>query len=108
MDKMTVFFLIVVIAYLLFSYITNMKKVNRISKDQEDSGMKGTSPPTGDSNESMYDNYVVAAAVAACMDGKPHRIKNIILTEKIDEKESKWKLAGRQESMAKRVFFNKK
>ncbi len=107
MEKMNLFFIVVIVAYLLYSYINSRKKAQKAEPGV--SQIKAENIIPNKEGESMdLEKHAVAAAIAAVMDGKQYYVKKIIVTGKPDEKNSKWKVAGRQESMARRVFFSKK
>lgn len=103
MEKMNIFFLIVIAAYLLYSYMKERKK-----QKGDDLYEKKATQPAQESvfSEEVHKNalVVVAAAVAAVMGEQPYRITRIFLKGKVDEKKSHWKIAGRHENMNRRFF----
>ena len=103
MEKMNIVFFIIIVVYLIYSYL-KAKKEN----EKKEIPVMVKEPEKKDTYEDEYEKYVVAAAIAAVMGDTAYRIKNVFLTATPDEKKSAWKLAGREEIMAKRVFFSKK
>ena len=109
MERLNVILLLIIGIYLFYSYIKVRKKQEKKETSAGEMSMaKKEAAVVDDSKEKEYEKFVVAAAIAAVMGDTPYRIKRVFLTAKEDEKKSTWKIAGRQESMAKRVFFSKK
>lgn len=104
MEKMSVFFLIIIVLYLIYAFIKS-----KMVKEEEKKQTCTTAEKYNDEKKDVYDyeKFAVAAAIAAVMGDTSYKIKRIFLTGKTDEKKSSWKISGRNESMMRRVFFNK-
>ena len=103
MEKMSFIFFIIIVFYLILSFLTrknkNVEKKNKTEKNDLIINKK---------NEKEIENLVmaaIAAAVAAMMAEKSYVLKRVYLTGEVDEKKSSWKNAARSESMMKRNFF---
>ena len=95
MEKTNIFFLIIIAAYLIYSFIKSRKK--------EEKEMT-----IGEEEKTDYYKYVIAASISSVMEDRKYRIKKIFLIGEKDVKDSLWKNSGRQESMMRRTFYRKK
>jgi len=94
MEKLSFFFLLFIFVFLVYSYF-KAKKTYSIEETIE---KKETTPK---SKTETPEKFIIAAALAAIMDGKKYKIRNIFC-EKEDKKVSPWKLSGRTYNMQRR------
>ena len=99
MEKMNFLFLIIIIVYLTYSFFKREKKAVPIEKKIQNKN---------EGAEKNYERIVLTAAIAAVMEEKKFRVKNVFLVGHVDERKSSWRISGRQDSMMKRVMFGKK
>jgi len=101
MEKLSVFFLIIIAVYFLYSFIKSRQK-KEIKTTIETAAFEDKKETT--------DNYrhIIAAAIAATMKDNGHRTRRVFLISESDEKFSSWKVFGRQENMIKRMFFGRR
>ena len=92
MEKMNIFFLIVIFTYILYSFLKSRKKPE---KKEDQIFIKKSKK-----NEKI--EYYITAVIASIMDGKEYRIKKVFIKGKEDKK-SFWKISGRQENMLKTI-----
>jgi len=93
MEKMNIFFLIIIILYLVFSFIKTKK--TKIIKSEKFKDIK--------KDNENYDNFVITAVLATMMGEKPFIVKRVFLIGTVDEKKSFWKISGRNSSMMKKI-----
>ena len=103
MEKMSFIFFIIIVGYLIISFLTRKKgladKKNNLEKNDLIVNKK---------IEKEIEKLVmaaIAATVAAMMAEKRYVLKRVYLTGEVDEKKSSWKVAARNENMMKRIFF---
>ncbi len=97
MEKLNLIFLVIIAVYFTFSFLKRKK---------ETPGLASTTEEKKDGGEmGQREIAVVAAVLAATMGETRYTVKKLLLVSKSDEKESRWKAAGRQEGMLKRTFF---
>lgn len=102
MEKLNIIFLFIILIYFVFSIYKNKKNVVLVEKEEEKCKEIKKSGCVCDEEFA-----VIAAIVAAIMDDVPYRIKGVFLKPTTDEKSSRWKAAGWQENMTRRIFFRK-
>jgi hypothetical protein len=94
MEKISGFLSIFIILFLLYSYIKTKKPkkdiVEKVLIKKEEK----------EENEN-YEQHVLSAIIAAVMDGKKYKIRNVFL-EKKEKNVSTWKTAGRNYNMQRR------
>lgn len=96
MEKLSMFFLIIIAAYFIYGFIkSRQKKEARTETDILEEKKEKT------------DNYryIIVAAIAATMKDSPYRTKRVFLISESDERFSSWKVFGRQESIIRRMFL---
>lgn len=106
MEKVTVFLFIIIVVYLAYSFIKSKKRSSAGPVEKEKEEKRSIDKTRTDNKNDEYEK-AVTAAIAAVMSGRAYRIKNIFLAHEDENDTSKWKVAGRQESMMKRSFFRK-
>jgi len=100
MEKINIIFLVVILIYILYTFINSkQKKEQRAIKKPIDQKKRG-----GEADKYFY---IISAVIATLMQEREHTIKRIYLTAK-EEKTSPWRTTGRQEQMVKRILFKKK
>ena len=105
MEKMSIFFFIIIIIYLTYAFIQSRK-----SREKKDTAVQQDTVPSPQpffEGKGINEDEVaaVAAVIAAIMGDAAYRIKRVYVTATVDEKKSSWKISGRNESMMRRVFF---
>jgi hypothetical protein len=87
---------VIIIITLIYSFLSYRKKEEKEMPPQKTVIIK-------EAKESVeYERPALAAAIAMMMEGKPYRVKSIVLTGK-QEKISSWRHFGRQEIMRRRM-----
>ena len=99
MEKLSVFFLIIIVTYFIYSFIKSRPK-EELKKMQSIDILEKK-------EENKYRPFVVAA-ITIIMQDRKHKIKKVLLTREIDERNSSWRMFGRQENMMNRMFFKRK
>ncbi len=94
MEKMNIIFFLIIIIYLIYSYI----KTRELKKEDK----KKDCFIESDYETEDYEKHLIAASIAAVMD-KKYNIKRIFLHSTGDEKNSLWKISGRQERMMRKM-----
>ena len=89
MEKLNIFFLIIIFIYLLYSFLKSRKKEKIEEKQLKLNKCK--------QNKNLY--YYVSAVIASVMEGKKYRIKKVFIKGREDKKNSFWKISGRHENM---------
>lgn len=94
MEKITIFLFLFICLFLIYSYIKFKNEMEKNEKKEE-------------INSSVFkpkenlDIHVIAAVIAAVMDGKKYKIRKIFL-EKKENKNSAWRISGRDYNMQRR------
>ena len=93
MEKISIFLLIFIFIFLIYSYLKFKKEIvikktvkNEKNVEKKDAG---------------FEKHVIAAVIAALMDGKEYKIRKIFL-EKETNKKSSWKISGRHYNTQRR------
>jgi Na+-transporting methylmalonyl-CoA/oxaloacetate decarboxylase gamma subunit len=97
MEKLNLIFLFIIVFYFVFSFLKRKKEYPDMASTVEEKKEQG--------EMEQREHAVIAAALAATLGEARYKVKKILLVSKSDEKESRWKAAGRQEGMLKRTFF---
>ena len=93
MEKISIFLLIFIFIFLIYSYLKFKKEIlikttaeNEKKVEKKDDGLE---------------KHVIAAVIAALMDGKEYKTRKIFL-EKETNKKSAWKISGRNYNTQRR------
>jgi len=103
MEKMSFIFFIIIVVYLIISFLKRIKGYAEKKEEVEVNDLI-----INKKDEKKTNDVVMAAIVAtvATMMGKtPYVFKRLYLKGDVDEKKSYWKVAARNESMMKKIFF---
>lgn len=99
----SIILLFFIFIYLLNAYIkSKRKKSNQKILIQENKKSEDVSKETA-----FYEQAVIAAVIATVMGDIAYSIRKVRYIPSVNEKESMWKVSGRNESMVRRIFFKK-
>jgi hypothetical protein len=93
MEKLTLYFFIFIVGFLLYSFIKSKKETKKQIEVEGKINKKNS--------EEKKENFVLAAVIATIMDGKKYKIRNIFLEEK-QKNYSTWKTSGKNYTMQRR------
>ena len=96
MEKTTIFLTIFIFIFLIYSYIKFKKEILK-----KEILKKEIKEKTVEKKEEGLEKPVIAAVIAVLMEGKKYKIRTIFL-EKETNKNSTWKISGRQYNMQRR------
>ena len=101
MGKLSIFFLIIITLYFIYSFIKSIsrKGIKKISE---------TKKPEDKEEATNRFRYIIVAVIAVMMEDRRYRIKSVLSTGEKEQRYSLWKIFGRQENMMRRMFFNRK
>ncbi len=105
MDKMVVFFLIIIFIYFVFSFIKSKKNKGEKTvfyKEKENEKLREVfEKQIMVQQDNNHITPVIAAAVASVMGDRSFKIKKIEVKPETTQYYSAWKMAGRQSGMLK-------
>jgi len=96
MEKITGFLAIFIFLYLIYSYIKRKKYI-----ENKEVIIKDETTVENKESDIFLEKHALVAAIAAVMDGKKYKIRNIFL-EKNKNNKSAWKISGRHYNMQRR------
>jgi hypothetical protein len=99
MGNMSLLMFIIIVAYLLVSFIRSRKPVGSPAPAAQ------APQPAAQKDIAALEVAAVAAAIAAVMGDAPYLLKRVYAAPAVDEKKSTWRMAARSESMMRKVFF---
>ena len=100
MGKLTYIFFIIIVGYLLYSFIKS-----RAAGEKKKEVLTQAAEPEKKINPdevSELERAAIAAAIAAVMGETPFVIKRVYAVASVDEGISNWRIAGRAEMMARK------
>lgn len=101
MEKLSLIFFIIIVIYLLYVFIkTRFKKTENKNGEKVFLGEKQVSFKTAEKNET--EKAAIAAVIAAIMGDASYVIKRVYAVAMVDERNSSWRYAGRNEMMTRK------
>jgi uncharacterized membrane protein len=101
MEKLSLIFFIIIVIYLLYGFIkTRFKKTENKNEKSVLLGEKQVSFQTAEKNET--EKAAIAAVIAAIMGDASYVIKRVYEVATVDERNSSWRYAGRNEMMTRK------
>jgi uncharacterized membrane protein len=101
MEKLSLIFFIIIVIYLLYGFIkTRFEKTENKNEKSVFLGEKQVSFQTAGKNET--EKAAIAAVIAVSMGDASYVIKRVYAVATVDERNSSWRYAGRNEMMTRK------
>jgi uncharacterized membrane protein len=101
MEKMSLIFFIIIVAYLLYALVMSRKELVK-KRDVEIQTTKKNDLSSQQEKNKDVEKAAIAAVLAAFMGDTAYVLKRVYAVATVDENNSSWRYAGRNEMMTRK------